>query len=62
MVPGSTSSRPATATTESLTLSGGKVYSLYINPNNSYWVDASKSGIARQSAGRNVHGDEQQAL
>ena len=31
MVPGSTSSRPATATTESLTLSGHKVYSLYIN-------------------------------
>jgi hypothetical protein len=46
MVPASTSSRPATATTESLTLSGHKVYSLYINPNNSYWVDASKSGIA----------------
>ena len=46
MVPASTSSRPATATTESLTLNGHKVYSLYINPNNSYWVDASKSGIA----------------
>jgi hypothetical protein len=46
MVPASTSSRPATATTESLTLNGRKVYSLYINPNNSYWVDASKSGIA----------------
>jgi hypothetical protein len=44
-VPGSTSSTPAKATTESLTLSGHKVYSLYINPNNSYWVDASKSGI-----------------
>ena len=46
MVPGSTSSLPAKATSESLTLSGHKVYSLYINPNNSYWVDASKSGIA----------------
>ena len=46
MVPASTSSRPATATTESLTLNGHKVYSLYINANNSYWVDASKSGIA----------------
>jgi hypothetical protein len=45
MVPGSTSSKPATATTESLMVSGHKVYSLYINPNNSYWVDASKSGI-----------------
>jgi hypothetical protein len=49
MVPASTSSRPATATTESLTLNGRKVYSLYINPNNSYWVDASRSGIATGS-------------
>ena len=49
MVPASTSSRAATATTESLMLSGHKVYSLYINPNNSYWVDASKSGIATGS-------------
>jgi len=46
MVPGSTSSSPARATSESLMLSGHKVYSLYINPGNSYWVDASKSGIA----------------
>jgi hypothetical protein len=46
MVPGSTSSSPARATSESLTLSGHKVYSLYINPGNSYWADASKSGIA----------------
>ena len=45
MVPASTSSTPSKATTESLTLSGHKVYSLYINPGNSYWVDASKSGI-----------------
>ena len=45
MVPGSTSSTPSKATSESLTLSGHKVYSLYINPNNSYWVDASASGI-----------------
>jgi len=46
MVPGSPSSKPATATSESLTLNGHKVYSLYINAGNSYWVDASKSGIA----------------
>ena len=46
MVPGSPSSTPAVATKESLTLNGHKVYSLYISPNNSYWVDASKSGIA----------------
>ena len=45
-VPGSTSSTPAKASTESFMLGGHKVYSLYINPNNSYWVDASKSGIA----------------
>lgn len=44
-VPASTSSAPAKATSESLTLSGHKAYSLYINPNNSYWVDASKSGM-----------------
>jgi len=46
MVPASTSSSASRATTESLTLSGHKVYSLYINPGNSYWVDASRSGIA----------------
>ncbi|HVY40033.1 MAG TPA: arabinofuranosidase catalytic domain-containing protein, partial [Polyangia bacterium] len=46
MVPASTSSSPSKATSESLTLGGHKVYSLYINPGNSYWVDASKSGIA----------------
>ena len=45
-VPGSPQSKAAVATTESLTLSGNKVYSLYIKPGNSYWVDASKSGIA----------------
>lgn len=45
MVPGSTSSTASKATSESLTVGGHKVYSLYINPNNSYWVDASKSGI-----------------
>lgn len=46
MVPGSTQSSPARATTESLTVRGRKVYALYINPGNSYWVDASRSGIA----------------
>ncbi|HXU63860.1 MAG TPA: arabinofuranosidase catalytic domain-containing protein [Polyangia bacterium] len=45
MVPGSPSSSPSKATSESLMLGGHKVYSLYINPGNSYWVDASKSGI-----------------
>lgn len=45
-VPGSPQSSPAKATSESLTVGGHKVYALYINPGNSYWVDASKSGIA----------------
>jgi hypothetical protein len=45
MVPGSNVSVPAKATSESLMVGGHKVYSLYINQNNSYWVDASKSGI-----------------
>jgi hypothetical protein len=41
--------KPATATSESIKLGGNKVYSLYINASNSYWVDASKSGIATGS-------------
>jgi hypothetical protein len=36
---------PATATTESLKVGGNKVYSLYINPSNSYWADGSKQGL-----------------
>jgi hypothetical protein len=31
-------------------MAGSKVYSLYINPGNSYWVDGSKSGIPLGSA------------
>jgi hypothetical protein len=41
---------PASATGESLTISGHKVYSLYINPGNSYWRDGSRSGIPTGSA------------
>jgi len=37
--------KPASATGESLKLGGKKVYSLYINPGNSYWVDGSKTGM-----------------
>jgi hypothetical protein len=40
----------ASATGESLTAGGGKVYSLYINPGNSYWKDGSSSGIPTGSA------------
>ncbi len=35
--------KPASATTESIKIGGKKAYSLYINPGNSYWVDASKT-------------------
>ena len=44
-VPASAQSSASKATSESLTVGGHKVYALYINPGNSYWVDASKSGI-----------------
>ena len=44
-VPGSDVSIPANAMKESLTASGHKVYSLYIDPHVSYWRDGSKSGI-----------------
>jgi hypothetical protein len=46
MVAGSTSSKPSNAMKEPLTVGGHRVYSLYIDMGNSYWVDASKSGIA----------------
>jgi hypothetical protein len=45
-VPGSNVSMPATATKESLSVSGHKVYSLYIDPHTSYWRDGSKTGLA----------------
>jgi hypothetical protein len=49
-VPGSTSSSPARATTESLTVGGGKAYSLYINPGNSYWRDGHLTGVPTGTA------------
>ncbi|GII81693.1 alpha-L-arabinofuranosidase [Sphaerisporangium rufum] len=45
VVPGSPQSKPATATTESLTVGGNKAYSLYINPGNSYWRDGHLTGV-----------------
>lgn len=45
-VPASTSSSPANATNESLTVGGHKVYSLFIKPGNCYWHDGSKTGMA----------------
>ena len=48
-VPASTSSSPAKATTDSVTVGGHKVYSVYISPGNCYWHDGSKSGMATGS-------------
>jgi hypothetical protein len=50
VVPGSTQSSPAKATTESLTVAGSKAYSLYINPGNSYWRDGHLTGVPTGSA------------
>jgi hypothetical protein len=44
------SDSPASATSESLTVGGGKAYSLYINPGNSYWRDGHLTGIPTGSA------------
>ncbi|MEQ0565179.1 arabinofuranosidase catalytic domain-containing protein [Amycolatopsis sp. NEAU-NG30] len=41
---------PAVANREALTTSGAKVYSLSINPKNSYWHDGSASGVPKGSA------------
>ncbi|MEV4300186.1 arabinofuranosidase catalytic domain-containing protein [Microbispora rosea] len=49
-VPGSTQSKPATATTESLSVGGNKAYSLYINPGNSYWRDGHLTGVPTGTA------------
>lgn len=50
VVPGSSQSRPASATSESLTVAGSKAYSLYINPGNSYWRDGHLTGVPTGSA------------
>jgi hypothetical protein len=50
VVPGSSQSRPAIATSESLTVGGSKAYSLYINPGNSYWRDGHLTGVPTGSA------------
>ncbi|MBB2740362.1 UNVERIFIED_ORG: hypothetical protein FHR35_000182 [Microbispora rosea subsp. rosea] len=49
-VPGSPQSKPATATTESLSVGGNKAYSLYINPGNSYWRDGHLTGVPTGTA------------
>ncbi|WP_430500819.1 arabinofuranosidase catalytic domain-containing protein [Micromonospora trifolii] len=50
VVPGSPQSRPAIATSESLTVGGAKAYSLYINPGNSYWRDGHLTGVPTGAA------------
>ena len=50
VVPGSPQSKPATATSESLTVGGNKAYSLYINPGNSYWRDGHLTGVPTGTA------------
>jgi hypothetical protein len=50
VVPGSSQSHPAVATSESLSVGGAKAYSLYINPGNSYWRDGHLTGIPTGSA------------
>ncbi|WP_432933453.1 arabinofuranosidase catalytic domain-containing protein [Microbispora sp. CA-135349] len=46
---------PATATSESLTVGGGKAYSLYIRPGNSYWRDGHATGVPTGSAPEGVY-------
>jgi hypothetical protein len=47
--------KPASATGESLNVSGHKVYSLYINPGNSYWRDGHTTGIPTGSAPEGIY-------
>ncbi|WDZ82875.1 arabinofuranosidase catalytic domain-containing protein [Micromonospora cathayae] len=50
VVPGSPQSKPAIATSESLSVGGRKAYSLYINPGNSYWRDGHLTGVPTGAA------------
>jgi hypothetical protein len=50
VVPGSSQSRPANATAESLTVGGNKAYSLFINPNTGYWRDGHLTGVPTGAA------------
>ncbi len=46
---------PASATSESLSVDGGKAYSLYIKPGNSYWRNGSGSGVPTGAAPQGVY-------
>jgi non-reducing end alpha-L-arabinofuranosidase len=45
----------ASATGESVTAGGSKVYSLYVKPGNSYWKDGSSSGMPTGAAPEGVY-------
>ncbi|HYP88261.1 MAG TPA: arabinofuranosidase catalytic domain-containing protein [Polyangiaceae bacterium] len=47
--------KPASATTESLSVGGHKVYSLYINAGNSYWRDGHASSVPLGSAPEGIY-------
>lgn len=46
---------PASATNESLTVGGRKVYSLYMKPANAYWRDGSKTGVPTGSSPQGIY-------
>jgi hypothetical protein len=54
-VGGNTGQTAASATAESLTVSGHKVYSLYTKPSQAYWRDGSKSGMPLGSAPQGIY-------
>ena len=47
--------KPANASSEALKIGGQKVYSLYINPGNSYWRDGHSSGVPTGSAPEGIY-------
>jgi hypothetical protein len=55
MVGGHSGMTAASATKESLTVGGHKVYSLYTNPSQAYWRDGSKSGMPLGAAPQGVY-------
>jgi hypothetical protein len=46
---------PASATSESFTVAGKKVYSLYLNVGNGYWHDGSSSGMPKGSSPQGIY-------
>jgi non-reducing end alpha-L-arabinofuranosidase len=53
--PGHSGMTAASATAESLTVGGHKVYSLYTKPSQAYWRDGSKSGMPTGSAPQGIY-------